>query len=645
MQLRTRLFLTLGGLLASILVVSGTGSIATSDLAKRIETVDQAAVLARHLDTIERARRHYRASGLAEDLDRTRILVAEASSEIEKLRMMSRETGDDVDLILSFDDSFARYQNLLDAYAAGEQRKAKASRSLATQLNAMKIMATKLKREKESDYHRAFAAADSIEEAEDELKTTLRLTALANEIIVVQMAIESAVALFQAGDRLGAADIPIEIGRIAEIADRIRRIEQVATDDGRESMVPSLPDQLAARSNNFQAGFDDLRLATRDQTRRAREMADVAIEVTQLIQSINALQTETAVRSSDWTLALSLLGIATALILGGVAALVISNRIIKPLTAITTTMRRMSTGQLMLVVPGHDRDDELGAMARALEVFRKNSLEARRLAVENLDVERRLAEEKAEAAFLEQSLTREKDLNSQQRSFVSLVSHEFRTPLAIIDGQAQRLIRRGDKATGDQRTTALEKMRGAVTRLTGLMESVLSSASLEAGSIAFDPAPMDLRALVRKACDGQQEISSNHQINMDIDALPESCLGDSKLLHQIVTNLLSNAVKYSPEADHVDVTGRSTDDCLEIAVRDFGVGIPKDELPKLCQRFFRASTSTGIQGTGIGLNLVKALVEMHGGVMEITSIEGEGSTFTVKLPHELSKDISVADAA
>ena len=88
-----------------------------------------------------------------------------------------------------------------------------------------------------------------------------------------------------------------------------------------------------------------------------------------------------------------------------------------------------------------------------------------------------------------------------------------------------------------------------------------------------------------------------------------------------------------------------TADGFEIAVRDFGVGIPEDEVPKLFQRFFRASTSTGIQGTGIGLNLVKSLVEMHDGTMEFTSIEGEGSTFTVKLPNRQPADNFAAAVA
>lgn len=283
-------------------------------------------------------------------------------------------------------------------------------------------------------------------------------------------------------------------------------------------------------------------------------------------------------------------------------------------------------------------------MAQALEVFRANSLEARRLAEQNILVERHLVEEKAEAALLEQSLKHERDLNAQQRKFVSLVSHEFRTPLAIIDGKAQQLIRKSDKIAPDKRNDHLEKIREAVNRLIGLMESVLSSARLEAGTIELRPTNMDLRTLVHEACDNQQDISSRHEIKVDIGDLPRHYVGDPKLLHQVIANLLSNAVKYSPSSNLVDVKGSINEGHVEISVRDYGVGVPADEAPKLFQRFFRASTSAGIQGTGIGLNLVKALVDMHGGKIDFTSIEGEGSTFTIRLPHDETTS-SITDVA
>ena len=645
MNLKAWLLLTLGGLLVSTLIVSASGSFATLGLAKRIETLDHAGKLARQLERIERARRRYQLSGTDDDLETANGLIAETSGEVAKLREMSKQTGDQVVPVTELGKAFWRYRELLDAYAKSEARKTEASAKMSEQLTNLKVMATALKERKESDYHQSFALAHSIEDAEERLRTALRLAALAGELIVAQMSIERSVALFESGDELSAAEIPFEVGRIAEIADRIRHIERVSIDHQNASNTLGLPDLLVSGSNQFQSGYDSFRLATRDQHQRADEMAAVAFKVTGLIQEIKALQAKAAVRSSERTLALSLLGVASALVLGFLAVVIMRDRVIRPLSAITRTMREMSYGQLEIAVPGRERRDELGAMAKALEVFRKNSLEARRLAEENVKVERRLAEERVEAQFLEQSLEKEKELNAQQRRFVSLVSHEIRTPLAIIDGQAQRLIRKGDKLGADDRIESLQKVRSSVNRLTDLMESVLSSASLEAGSITYNAVPMDLRALVQKACDGQQEISERHRINADIECLPEAYLGDPKLLFQVATNLLSNAVKYSPHADRVDVTAASGEGGLQIAVRDYGVGIPKDELPKICQRFFRARTSSGIQGTGIGLNLVRALVEMHGGTIEVTSIEGEGSTFTVTLPHKSVSGEATVEAA
>jgi signal transduction histidine kinase len=331
-------------------------------------------------------------------------------------------------------------------------------------------------------------------------------------------------------------------------------------------------------------------------------------------------------------------------------------RIVEPIETISRVAHAIGEGDLTQRsnLEGDDEIIKLGKiMDGMIDGFQKlmsderDAREKLNLALEklnqlNFSLE---AQVKERTHQLEAALETEKQTNALQRRFVSMVSHEFRTPLAIIDGQAQRLIKRDDRFTSDQRKTSLEKVRSAVRRLTDLMESVLGSASLEAGSIAFAPAPMDLRALVRQACAAQQEISRGHQINLDIDALPENYEGDPKLLFQVMSNILSNAVKYSPDADLVHVRGQTTDAGLEISVRDFGVGIPEDELPKISERFFRASTSSGIQGTGIGLNFVKSLIEMHGGAMEIASQSGEGSTFTVTLPHKPSVDTTDAAAA
>jgi signal transduction histidine kinase len=116
--------------------------------------------------------------------------------------------------------------------------------------------------------------------------------------------------------------------------------------------------------------------------------------------------------------------------------------------------------------------------------------------------------------------------------------------------------------------------------------------------------------------------------------LQDKIFGDRKLLDHVFTNLISNALKYSPESEQIWVSARQDDDGVEISVRDQGVGIPEDELASIYERFFRARTSTGIVGTGYGLHIVKQFIELHHGRIDLTSREGEGSTFSVRLPRQ-----------
>lgn len=235
---------------------------------------------------------------------------------------------------------------------------------------------------------------------------------------------------------------------------------------------------------------------------------------------------------------------------------------------------------------------------------------------------------------LEEALVKEKEVSQLQRKFVTLVSHEFRTPLAVIDGNADRILRKIETVPRDRIGKGLEKCRSSVRRLIGVMESFLSSSRLEAGTIKFTPRPCRVHEVLMEVVDNQREISGDYQINMAANELPEDIFADSALLHQIFSNILSNAVKYSPDSKNVFIEGFRENDFAVVSFRDGGVGIPKGELDKLFSRFFRASTSTGIPGTGIGLHLIKNLVEMHGGTITVESVQGEGSTFIVKLPIE-----------
>lgn len=239
---------------------------------------------------------------------------------------------------------------------------------------------------------------------------------------------------------------------------------------------------------------------------------------------------------------------------------------------------------------------------------------------------------------LKGALDKERELSGLQRHFVAMVSHEFRTPLAIIDGSAQRLVRRQGDVTPDRLMSSVNRIRTSVSRLTDLMESVLSAARLENGTIEIDPSPCDICDLVSEVCLNHQEVNPTHHLIADLPGhVGEICV-DANLIRQVVSNLVSNAIKYSPAGTHIWVRGDVSDgDGITLSVRDEGPGIPSNEMDKLFDRFFRGSTSTGIIGTGIGLHMAQVLVALHGGNISVDSAEGKGTTFTIHLPADLRK--------
>ena len=146
--------------------------------------------------------------------------------------------------------------------------------------------------------------------------------------------------------------------------------------------------------------------------------------------------------------------------------------------------------------------------------------------------------------------------------------------------------------------------------------------------------------------DGQAKQDQN-RIALSMDAMPRMIVADHTLLEQAVQNLVSNALKYSPTSERIEIKGLRAGNDIAISVTDQGVGIPPDEISFIAERFFRARTAEGIAGTGIGLNFVSQIMELHDGRIEIESVEGEGSTFTLRFPYrpvELA-GLSPADAA
>jgi two-component system, OmpR family, sensor kinase len=328
-----------------------------------------------------------------------------------------------------------------------------------------------------------------------------------------------------------------------------------------------------------------------------------------------------AYRQAFW---LILLGMVIAGVMVIAALVHISRSISAPLLHLADRMRRLAANNTDIDIPETERRDEIGEMAQATVVFRNNAIELMRS-------QRVLGRQ---AAMLEEQLAQEQRLALAQRNFVSMASHEFRTPLTIIDGHARRLDKMRGSIAASEIGERAGKIRAAVLRLTHLIDNMLNSARLIDGGaeLYFHPAEMDLTALLHEVCQLHREMVPAAQIVERFGATPVPMVGDAKLLYQVFSNLLSNAVKYSPGGGAVEVEAEFASNEAVVTVADRGLGIPSGDLSRLFERYHRGSNVSGIVGTGVGLYLVKMAVDLHKGSIEVKSKEGDGSRFVIRLP-------------
>lgn len=233
---------------------------------------------------------------------------------------------------------------------------------------------------------------------------------------------------------------------------------------------------------------------------------------------------------------------------------------------------------------------------------------------------------------LEQALQREKELSELKSRFISMASHEFRTPLAAIRAIADTLILYRHKLSVEQIDKRLTKIQDQVNHLTGIIEDVLHLVRLQASRIEYTPVSIDLEALARTIIEELTDQFGDNRIVYHCDTRLRTVTLDPKLMRQIMTNLMSNALKYSRAEQLVYVDLTYQPGALTLQIRDEGIGIPATDLPHLYEPFHRAANVGVIAGTGLGLIITKESVELQGGTIEVTSQLGVGTTCTVWLP-------------
>ncbi len=234
---------------------------------------------------------------------------------------------------------------------------------------------------------------------------------------------------------------------------------------------------------------------------------------------------------------------------------------------------------------------------------------------------------------LRKALAAEKELHQLKSNFVSMVSHEFRTPLGIVMTSSDILGRYLTQLPDGERAEHLQAIQKSVKRMSALIEEVLLLGRVEAGKVQFNPRPLDLPELCRKIAN--EVAAGSHEksvIVVQCDPFDGPVNLDETLLRPILTNLLSNAIKYSADGSTINLWVQRMVDKLSFRIADHGIGIPASDRERLFTAFHRGRNTEHIAGTGLGLTIVKRCVDLHGGEITVESVEGAGAEFKVDIP-------------
>ena len=229
----------------------------------------------------------------------------------------------------------------------------------------------------------------------------------------------------------------------------------------------------------------------------------------------------------------------------------------------------------------------------------------------------------------------DRSLQRLQEEFMAQASHELRTPLTSLKGELQLHLKRLAEQSVDAPVhRSAERALSQVQRLQRLVEDLLDVTRLHNGKYRLELAPLQLEDLAEQAKEEAQALTTSQTITLEVSGAPVRVLGDAGRLEQVLMNLLTNAIAYAQSSRQIEVRLRRVGNEAELQVQDTGPGIPPEELPQLFSRFYQATRRNrqGKRGLGLGLYIAREIVTAHGGQIEVESVQGQGTTFTVRLP-------------
>ncbi|ERT08889.1 his Kinase A domain protein [Lyngbya aestuarii BL J] len=226
----------------------------------------------------------------------------------------------------------------------------------------------------------------------------------------------------------------------------------------------------------------------------------------------------------------------------------------------------------------------------------------------------------------------EKELNNLKSRFITTVSHEFRTPLTTISFSAGLLENYSNKISEEKKQTHFQRIKQGIEQMTSLLEDTLIIGKLDSGSLEINFTSVNLEKICRVLVEKMQQKTNQHEIIFSVQGTSYDGKFDEMLLKQLINHLLSNAIKYAPEGGEIKFELICENQQALFKIQDQGIGIPKSNLDRLFTNYYRGTNIGNISGTGLGLSLVKQIVDLHDGKITIESEENQGTKIIVILP-------------